>query len=320
MSDPETVGERGEFGLIEAIGRRLPQGKQVLVPPGDDAAVVLIDGVPIVVTTDALVSGVHFRTDWGDASDIGRRAAAASLADLVAMGAKPVALVVALVTPKVTESAWVLRLADGVRDEAALVKASVVGGDLSSGDQLTVTVTGIGSMQSREPVLRSGARPGDQVAVAGRLGWAEAGLAVLSRGFGTPRALVDAYRRPEIDYGVALRAAASDVHAMCDVSDGLLADLGHVARASDVSINVDSELVDVADPVADVASAYGADPLTWVLGGGHDHAFAATFAAKKRLPKGFVRIGEVIESSEGGPAVTVDGKVWQASSGHAHFG
>jgi thiamine-monophosphate kinase len=336
-----TLGERGEFSLIAAIGRRLPQGKAVLVPPGDDAAVVKVEQTPTVVTTDVPVSGVHFRVDWADAHDIGRRAAAASLADLVAMGAQPVALVVALVAPSDTKVAWALRLADGLRDEAALVGASIVGGDVSAGAELSVTVTGVGSLQGRDAVLRSAAQPGDQVALAGRLGWAAAGLAVLSRGFGTPRALVEAYRRPEVDYAAGLKAAASGVHAMCDVSDGLLADLGHVAAASGVVIDVESERLAIADPLADVAAAYGADPLTWVLGGGDDHAFVATFAPKKRLPKGWIRIGQVGARAEGagggggtddleapaGPEVTVDmtgnvtvdGKPWSGGTGHAHY-
>lgn len=304
--------------MIEAITKRLPQGKQVVVPPGDDAAVVQVGPTPTVVTTDVLVSGVHFRTDWADADDIGRRAAGATLADVVAMGAEPVALVVALVVPAQTESAWVLRFADGLRDECSLVGASVVGGDISSGDQLAVTVSGIGDLKGRSPVLRSGAAAGDQVAVAGRLGWAAAGLAVLSRGFGTPRALVEAYRRPEIDYPAGLKAAASAT-AMCDVSDGLLADAGHIARASDMSIDIETDRLHVADQVAAVASAYATDPLRWVLGGGQDHAFVATFAAKKRLPRGFVRIGQVSEADERGPAVTVDGERWSGSAGYEHF-
>lgn len=319
MSNPETLADRGEFALVEALAKRLPQGKHVLVPPGDDAAVVQVDRTPTVVTTDVLVSGVHFRTDWADAHDIGRRAAASSLVDVVAMGAHPVALVVALVAPRDTESAWALRLADGIRDEAALVGASVVGGDVSGGDLLSVTVSAIGELRGRSAVLRSGAESGDQVAVAGRLGWAAAGLAVLSRGFGTPRALVEAYRRPEVDYAAGLRAATNAVHAMCDVSDGLLADLAHIARASEVAIDVEADRLEVAEPIASVAAAYGADPLIWVLGGGQDHALVAMFAPKKRLPKGFVRIGQVTDVGDEGPAVTVDGEAWSGSAGHQHF-
>jgi len=332
MSDPsaaqnpaDSIGGRGEFALIEAITRRLPQGAEVSVPPGDDAAVVLVDGTPIVLTTDVLVAGVHFRTDWSGADDIGRRAAAASLADLVSMGASPVALVVALTAPRSTDAAWVLRIADGLRDEAALTGASVVGGDLSGGETISVTVTGIGGLAGRAPVLRSGAVAGDQVAVAGRLGWAEAGLAVLTRGFRSPRTLVEAYRRPEVPYEAALAAAASGVHAMCDVSDGLVADLGHIAVNSDVHIDIESNLVAIGEPVATVAAAYGSDPLPWVLTGGHDHALVGAFAADALLPEGFTRIGSVKERArssadpQGEHLVSVDGEQWSGPSGHRHF-
>ena len=337
MSDPsraetpeDSVAGRGEFALIEAIARRLPQGAEVEVPPGDDAAVVNVDGTPMVVTTDVLVAGVHFRTDWSGPDDIGHRAAAASLADLVAMGATPSALVVALVVPPSTDSAWVLRVADGLRDEAASVGASVVGGDLSSGDQVSVAVTGIGGLGGRAPVRRTGARVGDQVALAGRLGWAEAGLAVLSRGFRSPRALVDAYRRPRVPYMLGTAAAEAGVHAMCDVSDGLIADLGHIALRSQVAIDIETSLVEVSEPIAAVAAAYGIEPLTWVLSGGHDHALAGVFAPDRPLPEGFVRVGSVsaltdqqgeADDVEAGGAllVTVDGSRWVSASGHAHF-
>lgn len=326
MSDPSTaqnpadsVEGRGEFSVIDAITRRLPQGENVLVPPGDDAAVVQIGQAAIVVTTDVLVAGVHFRTDWSGPDDIGRRAAAASLADLVAMGADPAALVVALVAPRSTDAGWMLRIADGLRDEAALVGASVVGGDLSSGTEISVTVTGVGGLGGRAPVLRSGAKPGDQIAVAGRLGWAEAGLAVLSRGFRSPRVLVDAYRRPQVPYGSGVAAAEAGAHAMCDVSDGLLADIAHMAEASGVRVDVESGLIEIGDPVASVAAAYGTDPLPWLLAGGHDHALVAAFADDIGLPEGFTRIGRVEHQAEG-DAVTVDGQPWRGPSGHTHFG
>lgn len=318
MTSDETIADRGEFGVIDALARRLPQGADVRVPPGDDAAVVTVDACPVVVTTDVLVDTVHFRTDWSGPEDIGRRAAAASLADVVAMGARPVGLVVALTAPRTTESAWVLRLADGLRDEAALVGASVVGGDLSSGP-LQVTVSALGRLEGRDPVLRSGAQVGDQVVLSGRLGWAEAGLAVLSRGFRSPRVLVEAYRRPDVPYAAALEAAESGVlHSLCDVSDGLLADLGHVARSSGVVIDVESAQLEVGEPITTVAAAYGTDPMPWVLGGGADHAFVGTVSADVDVPQGFARIGRVVEGAE--PVVTVDGAVWSGSTGYTHFG
>jgi thiamine-monophosphate kinase len=310
-----TVADLGEFGLISALQRRLPQGSDVLIGPGDDAAVLEVDGASVVLTTDVLVSGVHFRPDWGPAYDVGRRAAAASLADVAAMGARGTALVVAMTAPADLEVAWALRLADGLRDEAAEVRASVAGGDISRSTELAVTVTAIGSLEGLRAVTRSGAQVGDVVAVCGRLGWAEAGLAVLSRGFRSPRVLVDAYRRPEPPYVAGPAAASAGATAMCDVSDGLVADLGHVAAASGVGIDVDSSALDVAEPIQAVAAAYGMDPLHWVLTGGHDHALVATFGAGSSLPEGFVVIGEVVT----GEGVRVDGAEPEGLGGHAHF-
>jgi thiamine-monophosphate kinase len=319
-SDEGTVAEAGEFRLIASIARRLPAGPGVLVGSGDDAAVVSAPDGRVVVTTDVLVDRVHFRSDWCSAHEIGRRAAAASLSDVAAMGATATALVVALTAPAETETAWVLRLADGLRDEAALVGASVVGGDLARGDQLTVTVTALGDLAGRHPVTRSGARDGDLIAVAGRLGWAAAGLAVLSRGFASPRVLVQAYRVPEPPYAAGVAAAASGATAMCDVSDGLLADLGHIADASGVVVDIDSASLTVAEPLAAVGAAYGADPLGWVLTGGDDHALAATFPADAELPEGFVLVGSVHAPDDSVPAsVTVDGSAWVGNGGHEHF-
>ncbi len=322
MSEPpveppagQTVAELGEFGLIRALQRRLPQGRGVELGPGDDAAVVSADHGNVVVTTDVLIDRVHFRTDWSPAYDIGRRAAAASLADVAAMGAKPTALVVALAAPASTEVAWVLRLADGLRDEAAEVDASIVGGDLARAEQLTIAVTALGDLEGRDPVTRSGARPGDLIAVSGQLGWAEAGLAVLSRGFRSPRALVESYRRPHPPYRDGPAAARAGAHALCDVSDGLVADLGHVAAASGVCINLRRAAFEIPEPIAAVAAAYGTDAMEWVLTGGHDHALAAAFPADANLPAGFTVVGEAIS----GEGVLVDEVERVGAGGHQHF-
>jgi thiamine-monophosphate kinase len=128
---------------------------------------------------------------------------------------------------------------------------------------------------------------------------------------------VEAYRRPEVPYRAALAAAASGVHAMCDVSDGLVADLEHMATSSDVHIDVESALIAIGEPVASVAAAYGSDPLPWVVAGGHDHAMVGAFAADAALPDGFTRIGSVTEREES--PVSVDGELWEGPSGHRHF-
>jgi thiamine-monophosphate kinase len=287
----------------------------VLLGPGDDAAVVAVPDGRVVATTDLLVEGRHFRRDWSEAYDVGRKAAAQNLADVAAMGAVPTALLVGLAAPTDLPQDWALALADGLRDECAKVAASVAGGDVVRSDTLTVAVTALGTLEGRAPVTRSGARPGDVVAVAGRLGWAAAGFAVLSRGFRSPRVLVEAHRAPDPPYAEGPRAAVLGATAMIDVSDGLLQDLGHVARASGVQILLDSRALDVPAQFHDTARALGADPLAWVLTGGEDHALAACFPAAVALPDTWRVIGRVA----GGEGVLVDGAPYDGPGGWQSF-
>jgi thiamine-monophosphate kinase len=309
-----TLADLGEFGLIAELSRRFGQGDHVLIGPGDDAAVVSVPTGRVVVSTDVLVEGRHFRRDWAEAEDIGHRVAAANLSDINAMGGRATALTVALAAPADLPAEWALGLADGISAEAALVGASVVGGDLTGADQVMVAVTALGYVDG-EPVRRSGARPGDVLALAGRQGWAAGGLAVLGRGFRSPRRLVDAYRRPEPPYAAGAEALALGATAMIDVSDGLVADVGHVAEASGVAVDISTSAFDLAEPLQAVGAALGTDPLRFVLGGGDDHALAATFPAGTALPPGWTLIGSVSE----GEGVTVDGGVYEGPAGHTHF-
>ena len=313
-SPEPTLADTGEFGLVEALARVFPQGEQVLLGPGDDAAVVAFPDGRVVVSTDVLVETRHFRRDWASALDIGHRVAAANLSDINAMGGRATALTVGLAAPADLPTAWALDLARGIAEECALVGASVVGGDLTSGDQVVVAVTALGSVAG-DPVRRSGARPGDVVALAGRQGWAAGGLAVLTRGFRSPRKLVDAYRRPEPPYAAGAQAADHGATAMIDVSDGLLADLGHVARASGVAVDVRSGAFEVPEPLQAVGAALGTDPMRYILTGGDDHALAAAFPGDVTLPEGWLRIGAVSE----GEGITVDGANYDGPAGHTHF-
>ncbi|MFE9956997.1 thiamine-phosphate kinase [Micromonospora sp. NPDC005299] len=310
-----TVAGVGEFGLIDRVTARLSYGESCLLGPGDDAAVVAAPDRRVVASTDVLVEGRHFRRDWSGARDVGHRAAAANLADIAAMGATPTALLVALCMPADLDPTWAEELADGLGAEAALVGASVVGGDMSASPTLTVAVTALGDLGGRAPVVRSGARPGDVVALAGRTGWAAAGYTVLSRGFRTPRLLVEAFRRPEVPYAAGPDAAAHGATAMIDVSDGLLADLGHVAKASGVAVDLTREAFEVPRQMRDAAQALGVDPYSWILGGGDDHALAATFPAAATLPAGWRPVGRVAE----GAGVTVDGAPYAGPAGWDHF-
>ena len=306
-----TVGDLGELALIEAVTARLGATPALHLGPGDDAAVVAAPDQRVVVTVDMLVEGRHFKRDWSSATDVGVRAAAASLADVAAMGAVPTALVVGLAVPADLDAQWALELADGLAQEAERAGAAVAGGDMVRGDVITISVTALGDLEGRDPVTRAGARPGDLVAVAGRIGWAAAGFAVLSRGFRSPRALVDAHRRPAPPYDEGPRAAGLGATAMVDVSDGLVSDLGHVATASGVCVRLDSDAFHVPQEFKDTARALSADPLQWPLTGGDDHALAATFPADVDLPMAWSVVGRV----EAGEGVVVDGVPWAAGPG-----
>jgi len=309
-----TLSDLGEFGLVEALAERFPQRDDVLLGPGDDAALVSFPDRRVVVSTDLLVDGRHFRRDWASALDIGHKAAAQNLSDINAMGGRATALTVGLAAPPDLPAAWALELADGIAEEAATVGASVVGGDVTRADEVLIAITVLGVVDG-EPVRRSGARPGDVVAIAGRQGWAAAGLAVLARGFRSPRVLVEAHRRPQPPYQAGPVAASSGATAMIDVSDGLLADVGHIAKASGVAIDVHAGAFDVAEPLRAVGAALGADPMRFILTGGDDHALVATFPADVSLPDGWARIGEAAEGS----GVTVDGAAYEGPAGHVHF-
>ena len=310
-----TVADAGEFGLIRRFTARAVPGRYVLLGPGDDAAVLRADDGRVVVTTDLLVEGRHFRRDWSNAYDVGRRAAAQSLIDVAAMGAVPTGIVVGLACPPDLPLDWADGLTDGLRDECEQLSVGVVGGDVVGSPVLTVAVTATGDLQGRPPVTRAGARPGEQVAVAGRLGWSAAGLAILARGFRSPAVVVNAYRRPEPPYAAGPQASVLGATAMIDVSDGLVADLGHLARASAVRVELDSSTFDLPEKLREIASALGLDPLDWVLAGGEDHALVATFPTET-VPAGWRPVGRVVE----GTGVLVDGAEYAAAGGWDHFG
>ncbi len=312
----ESVGDLGEFGLIAEITAGLPTSDRVVVGPGDDCAVFTAAGA-VAVSTDTMVQGRHWRDTWSSAHDVGRKAVASAVSDLEAEGARPFGLVMSLSLPPETPAAWAREFSAGVREECATAGVLLLGGDLTSAPHIVVTATVFGDLEGRRPVTRAGATPGDVLAIRGRLGWAEAGVAVLNRGFRSPAAVVLAHRVPEPPYGQGVVAAEAGATAMIDVSDGLLADLGHIAEASGVVIDVRAGAFDVAGPQQAVAAALGGkDPLHFILTGGDDHALAATFASGS-VPDGWKVVGTV---AAGEPRVLVDGSPWTAGpAGWDHF-
>lgn len=197
LTGDSTLGQIGEFGLIDRVARRAEQGPAVMLGPGDDAAVIAAADGRVVASTDLLVEGRHFRRDWSSAYQIGRKAAAQNLADIAAMGAVGTALLVGLVAPADLPLSWARDLAAGLADEAALVDASVAGGDTVRADTLMLAVTALGDLAGRPPVLRSGARPGDVVAFAGELGWSACGLELLRREIDGPKLALARHRSPQ---------------------------------------------------------------------------------------------------------------------------
>jgi thiamine-monophosphate kinase len=310
-----TLAAQGEFGLIQRVTARLGTAPTTLLGPGDDAAVVAVPDGRVVAGTDVLVEGRHFRCDWSSATDIGHRAAAANLADVAAMGGVGTALLVGLCIPPDLDPRWVEQLAEGLAAESEAVGAAVVGGDIAASQVITIAVTALGDLDGRAPVLRSGAQPGDVVAMAGRIGQAAAGYTVLSRGFRSPKILVEAYRRPAVPYWAGPAGAVLGATSMIDVSDGLLSDLRHVADASGVGIDIRRDAFEVTQPMRDAASALGVDPYTWILAGGDDHPMVATFPPGTTLPEGWLVIGRVLE----GAGVTVDGRLQTGPTGWDHF-
>jgi thiamine-monophosphate kinase len=241
------------------------------------------------------------------------------------MGAKPTALLVGFAGPGELAVNWVTDLAAGIAAECAAAGAVVAGGDTSSADMVLLAITALGDLAGRDPVTRGGARPGDVVAVAGTLGSAAAGLDLLVAGatIDSPglAGLVGAHRRPAPPYSAGPQAAALGATALIDVSDGLVADLGHVARASGVRIELVSSRV-AAEPIArvgaltDAARLLGrADWVRWVLTGGDDHALVATFPPDVALPAAWTVVGTVAQ----GHGVAIDGRPWAGVGGWDHF-
>ncbi len=315
------VADVPEDELIAQIVRGMPQG-EALVPTGDDAAVLPLSTPRVVVTVDVLVEGRHFRQDWSTGADVGWRGITQNAADVVAMGALPVSFVASLVLPGDTPAAWAIDVAHGMAEACRWLTAAtgaacgVVGGDVSGGEQVSLSVTALGDLAG-EAIVRSGARAGDVVVHTGTLGHSAAGLALLTAGWDGAEAAahrcIETYKRPTPPVSVVL--AASGLHSLMDVSDGLLRDTGRLARQSGIAIDL-VDLEDLVDrDVREVAAILGRDPVPWVAGGGEDHGFVGT-CAPDAVPEGFRVIGVV---RDGDPRVTVRGRTPSGSTGWDHF-
>ena len=311
LGESPTLQQLGEFAVIDRLVRGRRQPGAVLLGPGDDAALVSAGGGPTVVSTDVLVQDRHFRLDWSTPHDVGRKAIAQNAADIEAMGARATAFVVGVGAPGDTPVALVDALVDGMWDEAGRIGAGIVGGDLVGCPQWVLSVTVLGDLDGRAPVLRSEAKAGSVLAVIGELGRSAAGYALWHNGIEGFDEIRGRHLVPQPPYGQGAAAAAAGAQAMIDVSDGLIADLRHVAEASGVGIDLSTAaLAADHDALTAAAAAVGVDPWPWVLGGGEDHALVGCFAGP--APVGWRVIGRVLDGSA---RVLVDGREWRGYAG-----
>lgn len=276
--------ELGEFGFIDRIAAAAAAHPQLVVGIGDDAAILDLGGPELtVVSTDGQFEGHHFRLDCLAPREIGWRAAAAALSDLAAMGARPVAVFCTCALPP----AWAVDSADellgGVAEAAASAGAVLAGGDLVANDQVALDVVVVGSVPRGQALLRTGARPGQVLAVTGTLGATGAALAVVQAA--GPQALAEmpelrarfARPCPRLAAGRAL-AAAGYAAAGMDISDGLVQDAGHIARNSGVRLIIEAARIPIAPGCAQAGRKLGRDPLSWALSGGEDFELLVALA------------------------------------------
>ena len=320
------VSQRGEFGLIAHLHQELKTRAGTRLGIGDDGAVLDALAHPIV-TTDALVENVHFRRDWTTALDLGAKAMAVNLSDLAAMGARPVAAFISLALPPDCDSEWIGELYRGMESLAARYQFTIAGGDMTAAPLVLISVTLVGDLMPEalgQPVLRNGARLGDAVCVTGTLGDSAAGLALLQ----APDVALDEAARAYLlkrhhqpmprlelmrDLLVSNRGA---IHAALDLSDGLVGDALHIARASGVTIEIDAERLPISDSCQAAARALDQSALDWALSGGEDYELCLCVEPEARLE--LRQIGRVVAGS-GQVRVFENGKRRESGTGWRHF-
>ncbi|MCW4466183.1 thiamine-phosphate kinase [Glutamicibacter sp. MNS18] len=328
----QTVSELGESGILQVI---LPilRSENPLLGPGDDAGALKVASGEVLVSVDTMVQDQDFKQQWPSglthrAFDIGWKSVAQNLSDINAMGGRTTGVVISLSLPGQTAIAWVEDFAHGVAralKELPTTPPAILGGDLGLSTEISVTTTALGESAGRK-MLRSGAQTGDVIAVAGRVGVAAAGLALLehpdsSHLWGRAlRRLVQGQCRPVPPLESGPRAEEAGATAMLDLSDGLIVDGGRLAASSAVSLKIDSTaLTEFAERLEPAAHLLHTEPLQWVLYGGEDFGLLATFPNEQAVPEEFTIIGTVGAADSTGPAVYIDGEKMAESKGFDHF-
>ena len=305
-----------EAGLVERL-RELFQtsfAQGVEVGIGDDAAVISASSNKLVATLDIAIEDVHFKSLWSSPFEIGAKLTTANLADLFSMGATPKYLLVGAAISEVSNSEVITELAQGIRSVADKFEVSVIGGDLSKSEKMSLSITALGEI-ARDPITRSGASAGDLIYLSALPGLSAAGLAILERGLDRPKYVVQAHLNPKLVAPIKLIEVAS---AMSDISDGLVSDARNIARASKVDLNFDTNALEASPDFKDLgelATELGVDVYDWILSGGEDHFFIATVPEKYADKNLGIQVGKVVAGSG---LITIDG-VQTQRAGYQHF-
>ncbi len=305
-----------EFSLIDIIKQTTPAPESASLGIGDDAAI--LSGHRLFCS-DCMIEGVHFDLKLMPIQDVGFKAVAATLSDIAAMGGQPEAVVISLALPKEkANEAFIKKFYQGVSKLQSHVKFDVVGGDLSSSPgPIFIDVAATGT--SEKPILRSGAKPGDVLAVSGHPGMSAAGLysmknwQTIKEIYGV---LMHAHTTPKPRFDVDL----THCHALIDISDGLASETHHIASASTVAIEIKEARIPLHERAKALAKKTGQSALDWALYGGEDYELLGAFEPSQPLPKGFTAIGLVSEGDAAVTLVKLDGtRVPLKPTGFNHF-
>jgi len=294
-ADDETLGALGENMALARILPLLPLATNLDIGPGDDSAVIALSESRVVISCDMMIEGPDFQWTWSDPEQVGHKAIASNAADIAAMGARVVGFEIAVAAPAHTPIDTLERLARGFASgiSALTPGAGVSGGDLSCSPVFTIVVNVLGDLEGRDPVTRSGAKPGDVVAVAGELGLSRKGYRELVGAGDDDKAIqrlkttspaVAHHLAPTPPIGLGVVASIAGATAMMDISDGLILDASRMAKASAVTIELGGEGLPLLDEDA--------------LVGGEDHGLLACFPAAQSLPEGFRVVGSVLAAGD----------------------
>lgn len=311
----DSLSELGEFGLIDQVAGLFGKGRSGdVVGIGDDCAVLPYkEGRSLLVTTDMLIEDRHFRHDWISAKDLGYKSLAVNISDISAMGGRPLYAFLSIGLPDTVSIGWIERFFRGTRELSEKYDLRLLGGDTTkSPGPMVINYVVLGAMDKESVLWRSSARPGDQIAVLGKLGMSGAGLKLLmedkSSHSSAAKVFIMSHNRPELYVEEAqFLASRPEVHAMIDLSDGIQSDAGHIAKSSEVTMKIDADRIPVTDELKQLCGEHGWNPLELALASGEDYGLLFTFDAekentlrrdfRKRFSCEYSIIGEVADGS-----------------------